>query len=91
MFFFGLGIDSTFNVFYTLMVYHELEKCNMKSKKLGRNNPDWKPTNGVAYARTPVQLKVLPGVRERLMSISGWQEKVRVYIDSLIVEGGEGG
>jgi hypothetical protein len=63
----------------------------MKTKKSGNNNPDWKPDKSVAYDRTPVQLKVMLGVRARLMSISGWQEKVRAYIDSLIAEGGEGG
>jgi hypothetical protein len=49
------------------------------------------PDNHVAYDKTPVQLKVMPGVRERLMSISGWQAKVRAYIDSLIEERGEAG
>lgn len=52
--------------------------------------PKFKPDNYVAYDKTPVQLKVLPGVRERLKAVSGWQVKVRAYIDSLIEEGGEG-
>jgi hypothetical protein len=47
-----------------------------------RFNPD----NHVAYDKTPVQLKVLPGVRERLMTIEGWQNKVRLFLDRLIEE-----
>jgi hypothetical protein len=42
------------------------------------------PDNHVAYDKTPVQLKVLPGVRGQLMSISDWQDKVRLLIDKLI-------
>ena len=49
------------------------------------------PDNYVAYDPAPVCVQVLPGVRERLMSIDGWRDKVRAYIDSLIEEGGEGG
>ena len=37
-----------------------------------------------AYDRAPVQLKVLPNVRERLMEIDGWQAQVRKAIDRLI-------
>jgi hypothetical protein len=49
------------------------------------------PDNNVAYDPSPVCVKVLPGVRERLRSVDGWRDKVRAYIDSLIEEGGEGG
>lgn len=38
----------------------------------------------LAYDRAPVQLKVLPNVRERLMEIDGWQSQVRKAIDLLI-------
>ena len=59
-------------------------------KKGGNPNKDWHPDDRIAYARTPVQLKVLPGVREQLMSISDWQHKVRSAIDQIIANG-EGG
>jgi hypothetical protein len=55
-------------------------------KKGGNPNNDWSPDNNVAYDRTPVQLKVLPGVRERLKTIDGWQDKIRKLIDQLIEE-----
>jgi hypothetical protein len=42
------------------------------------------PDNHVAYDKTPVQLKVLPGVRERLKAVDDWQSKVRSLIDQLI-------
>jgi hypothetical protein len=35
---------------------------------------------------TPVCLKLKPGAREKLRSISHWQEKLRAYIDQLIEE-----
>jgi len=43
-----------------------------------------KRQNKLAYDRAPVQLKVLPSVRERLMEIDGWQAQVRKAIDRLI-------
>ncbi len=36
------------------------------------------------YDKSPVQLKVKPGVREQLKSIVNWQAKVRLLIDELI-------
>ncbi|MGB5897682.1 MAG: hypothetical protein WBG66_05745 [Geitlerinemataceae cyanobacterium] len=44
----------------------------------------FQPDHKVAYDQVPVQLKVLPGVRERLKQIPDWQKKVRADIDSLI-------
>ncbi|MGB7275153.1 MAG: hypothetical protein WBC69_17820 [Geitlerinemataceae cyanobacterium] len=44
----------------------------------------FQPDNKVAYDKVPVQVKVLPGVRERLKQVPDWQKKVRAYIDSLI-------
>lgn len=58
-------------------------------KKGGNPNLEWKPDKGQAYARTPVQLKVLPGVRERLMTVDDWQNKIRVFIDELLAEQGD--
>ncbi len=46
------------------------------------------PDNRIAYDQVPVQLKVLPGVRERLKMVENWQAKIRVYIDQLIEEDG---
>ena len=47
------------------------------------------PDNHVAYDKTPVQLKVMPGVRKQLMTISDWQNKVRRFIDELLAEHGD--
>jgi hypothetical protein len=44
------------------------------------------PDNRIAYDKTPVQLKVLPGVRERLKAVDDWQNKVRRFINQLIAE-----
>ncbi|BAU14141.1 hypothetical protein LEP3755_46860 [Leptolyngbya sp. NIES-3755] len=46
----------------------------------------FKPNESVAYAKTPVQVKVLPGVRERLKTVPNWQDKLRRLIDQLIQE-----
>lgn len=48
----------------------------------------FKPDGREAYDKTPVQLKVRPGVRERLKTIDNWQERVRVFLDKLIEEDG---
>jgi hypothetical protein len=50
----------------------------------------FKPDNSVAYDKTPVQLKVLPGVRDRLRQVPNWQGLIREYINQLIskLEGG---
>ncbi|MCY7338230.1 MAG: hypothetical protein LH613_18795 [Chamaesiphon sp.] len=42
--------------------------------------------NSQAYDKTQIQLKVLPGVRERLRSIPKWQDKLRAAIDELIAQ-----
>jgi hypothetical protein len=55
-------------------------------KKGGNPNRDWKPNDREAYDRTPVQIKVLPGCRERLKTIDNWQNKLRRLIDQLIEE-----
>ncbi len=57
-------------------------------KKGGNPNLGWKSDNGQAYDRIPVQLKVLPGVRERLITIDDWQNKIRGFIDELLAEQG---
>lgn len=46
----------------------------------------FKPNERIAYDQTPVQVKVLPGVRERLKTIDNWQNKLRQLIDQLIEE-----
>jgi hypothetical protein len=46
----------------------------------------FKPDNSVAYDKTPVQLKVLPGVRDRLRQVPNWQGLIREYINQLISE-----
>jgi hypothetical protein len=69
------------------MVYHTMLAFNVKHK--GNPNKDWKPNNRKAYDRTPVQVKVLPGVRERLKTVDDWQNKLRRFIDELIEEDGD--
>jgi hypothetical protein len=44
------------------------------------------PDNHIAYDKTPVQLKVMPGVREQLKTVGDWQNKVRRFIDGLLAE-----
>ena len=46
----------------------------------------FKPHNQIPYAIAPVQLKVLPGIRERLREVDGWQARIRAEIDLLIQE-----
>ncbi len=58
-------------------------------KKGGNPNLNWKADSGIAYDRTPVQLKVKPGVRERLKTVTDWQNKVRMFIDELLTEQGD--
>lgn len=42
------------------------------------------PDNEVAYDKTPVQFKVLPGKREQLKAVPNWQDLLREYVDYLI-------
>ncbi|MCG5056906.1 MAG: hypothetical protein KA714_02535 [Limnoraphis sp. WC205] len=46
----------------------------------------YKPYESIAYDKTPVQVKVRPGVRERLKTVDNWRNKLRQYIDRLIEE-----
>ncbi|MEH1926471.1 MAG: hypothetical protein V7K14_07230 [Nostoc sp.] len=46
----------------------------------------FKPEKKLAYDKTPLQLKVSPGVREKVMSIPGWQETVRGFLDEMIAK-----
>lgn len=44
------------------------------------------PNKKIAYDQAPVQVKVLPGVRERLRLVPDWQNRLRIAIDTLIEE-----
>jgi hypothetical protein len=46
----------------------------------------FQPDHQVAYDKNPVQVKVLPGVRDKLSQIPNWQNLVRAYINQLISE-----
>ncbi|MBW4571804.1 MAG: hypothetical protein KME31_28430 [Tolypothrix carrinoi HA7290-LM1] len=46
----------------------------------------FRPDNQVAYDKVPVQFKVLPGVREKLKAVPNWQERLRDFVDQLILE-----
>jgi hypothetical protein len=57
-------------------------------KKRGNPKSTWKPTEEIAYDKTPVQVKVLPSVWERLKTVDDWQNKLRQLINELIEEEG---
>ncbi len=46
------------------------------------------PDNHIAYDKNPVQLKVMPGVRDQLKTVADWQNKIRGFIDELLAEQG---
>jgi len=43
----------------------------------------FKPQNKVAYDKSPLQFKVLPGVREKIKAVPDWQQ-LRDFVDQLI-------
>lgn len=61
-----------------------------RDKNIGNPDTYWKPNGREPYDPSPVCVKVLPGVREQLKSISDWQNKLRSAIDQIIATG-EGG
>ncbi|MBO1054937.1 hypothetical protein PN450_00845 [Dolichospermum lemmermannii CS-548] len=44
----------------------------------------FKPQNKVAYDKSPLQFKVLPGVREKIKTVPNWQQRLREFVDQLI-------
>ncbi len=46
----------------------------------------FQPDNQVAYDKTPVQFKVMPGVREKLKTVPNWQQRLRDFVEQLIWE-----
>ncbi len=44
----------------------------------------FKPQNKVAYDKSPLQFKVLPGVREKIKTVPNWQQRLRDFVDQLI-------
>ena len=44
----------------------------------------FKPQNQVAYDKSPLQFKVLPGVREKIKTVPDWQQRLRDFVDQLI-------
>ncbi len=52
-------------------------KCTMPKIK-------FQPKNQVAFDKVPVQVKVMPGVREKLKNVPNWQERLRGLVDELI-------
>ena len=44
----------------------------------------FKPQNQVAYDKSPLQCKVLPGVREKIKAVPDWQQRLRDFVDQLI-------
>jgi hypothetical protein len=54
--------------------------------KPGNPNHNWKPIHGEALDRVAIQFKALPGIRERLMAIAGWREKMRAKAMEVIQE-----
>ncbi len=43
-------------------------------------------TSEQPFAKDPVCFKVLPGIKDRLKTISGWQERLRQAVDEMIEE-----
>jgi hypothetical protein len=44
----------------------------------------FKPQNQVAYDKSPLQFKVLPGVREKIKTVPDWQQRLWDFVDQLI-------
>ena len=55
-------------------------------KKGGNPNKDWKPVCGQSLDKTPVSFKVYAGMREALMLIDKWPDKMRIKTQELIDE-----
>jgi len=43
-------------------------------------------TSKQPFDKDPVCFKVLPGVKDKLKSVPDWQERLREFVDRLIVE-----
>ena len=43
-------------------------------------------TSDEPLAKEPICFKVKPGIREKLMTIPGWQDKLRAFVEILIQE-----
>ena len=46
----------------------------------------FEPDNAIAYDKTPLQIKVLPGVREKLKAVPDWRERLRTFVDEMVKE-----
>lgn len=44
----------------------------------------FEPDNTIAYDKTPVQIKVMPGVRDKLKAVPDWRERLRVFINEMV-------
>ncbi|MEA5623761.1 hypothetical protein [Nostoc sp. UHCC 0251] len=43
-------------------------------------------TSKQPFDKDPVCFKVLPGIKDKLKSVPGWQERLREFVDTLVVE-----
>ena len=43
-------------------------------------------TSKQPFDKDPVCFKVLPGVKDKLRAVPDWQERLREYVDQLIVD-----
>jgi hypothetical protein len=46
----------------------------------------FKPTNKIAFSKTPIQFVTFPGVREKLMAIDGWKDALREFVDDFVAK-----
>jgi hypothetical protein len=46
----------------------------------------FQPQNKIPFDSIQIQVRVLPGVRDKLKAIPDWQEKLRGLIDQLILD-----
>ncbi|WP_414585500.1 hypothetical protein [Scytonema sp. PCC 10023] len=47
------------------------------------------PFNEEPFDKSPVCFKVREGVREKLKTVPGWQERLREFVDELIESAGD--
>lgn len=50
------------------------------------NKLGFKPKNDKPFDKRPVCFNVREGVRDKLKTVPGWQERLREYVDTLIAE-----
>jgi hypothetical protein len=47
------------------------------------------PSNEVAFDKSPLCFRVREGVKEKLKTVPGWQERLRNFVDEMVEEVGD--